>query len=262
MSRPAMSHEPFAEWAALASIQALDGDEQARFYAHLAAGCAECEETQRELARAAAALPLALPDAHVPPELRARLMAQIGSAPPAARLSAPAPRSRVRSTSWRWAAGLVAAGVVGIMSWDQYHLRSALERQQASLARLEHELAGQRALTSLVSGTDSSVASLKGTAPAPQADGWIAWSPSRKRGFLVVHNLPLAPAGKQYQLWVLAAGQPAPAGVFDVDTLGHASLVVPVEAPQPDGFAITLEPSGGAPAPSGSPFMTSPPSRG
>jgi anti-sigma-K factor RskA len=185
-------------------------------------------------------------------------MAEVGAAPPAARLSAPLPRSRPRPRSWRWAAGLVAASVVGIMAWDQYHLRSALERQQASLARLEHELASQRALTSLVSGTDSSVAALKGTAPARQADGWIAWSPSRKRGFLVVHNLPVAPAGKQYQLWVIAAGHPASAGVFDVDNLGHASLVVPVEPPQPDAFAITLEPSGGAPAPSGSPLMTSP----
>jgi anti-sigma-K factor RskA len=261
MTQATSSHEPFAEWAALAAIQALDGDEQVRFAAHLAAGCAECEETQRELAVAAAALPLALPDAALPPGLRSRVMAQIGSAPPAAKSGVAAPVLGPRFGSWRWAAGLVAAGVAGIMAWDQYHLRSALERQQASLARLEHELAGQRALTSLVSGTDSSVASLKGTASVSQADGWIAWSPSRKHGFLVVHNLPVPPAGKQYQLWVIAAGRSTSAGVFDVDSIGHASLVVPVEAPQPDGFAITLEPAGGLPAPSGSLQMTSP-SRG
>jgi hypothetical protein len=46
--------------------------------------------------------------------------------------------------------------------------------------------------------------------------------------------------------------------VFEVDNLGHASLVVPVEAPKPDGFAITLEPAGGTPAPSGALLMTSP----
>jgi anti-sigma-K factor RskA len=258
MSRPSASHEPFAEWAALASIQALDGDERVRFEAHLAAGCVECEETQRELALAAAALPLALPEVPVPPELRDRLLARVGSAPPLAR---PSTRTRAeggRSRSWRWAAGLVAAGVIGFMAWDQYQLRSALERQQAAVARLEHELASQRTLTSLVGGTDSSVAALKGTPPAPQADGWIAWSPDRKSGFLVVHNLPMPPAGKQYQLWVIAAGHPVSAGVFDVDNLGHASLVVPVEAPKPDGFAITLEPAGGGPAPSGAPLMTSP----
>jgi hypothetical protein len=211
MSGPRTTHEPFAEWAALASIH--------------------------------------------------RLLARITSARPPARQPAPAPRSSVRARSWRWAAGLAAAAVVGIIAWDQYHLRAALERERASLARLQHELTSPRALTSLVSGTDSSVASLKGTAPARQADGWIAWSPSRKRGFLVVHNLPVAPAGKQYQLWVISGGQPAPAGVFDVDDLGHASVVVTVETPQPESFAITLEPSGGGPAPSGAPLMTSP-SRG
>ena len=47
----------------------------------------------------------------------------------------------------------------------------------------------------------------------------------------------------------------------DVDKLGHASLVVPVGAPTPDGFAITLEPTGGGPTPSGAPLMASP-SRG
>jgi hypothetical protein len=155
----------------------------------------------------------------------------------------------------------VAAGVIGFMAWNQYQLRSALERQQAYIARLEHELASQRTLASLVGGTDSSVAPLKGTPPAPQADGWIAWSPARKSGFLVVHNLPTPPAGKQYQVWVIAAGQPVSAGVFDVDSLGHASLIVPVGAPRPDGFAVTLEPAGGGPAPSSAPLMTSP-SRG
>ena len=261
MSWPATRHEPFAEWAALASIQALDGDERVRFEAHLAAGCAECEDVQHELALAATALPLALPEVRVPPELRGRILDQIVAAPRPARPSVRDSRRAGRAHSWWRAAGLVAAGVVGIMAWNQYQLRSALVQQQASVARLEHELASQRTLTSLVGGTDSSVAVLKGTRPAPQADGWIAWSPTRKSGFLVVHNLPVPPTGKQYQLWVIASGQPAAAGVFDVDNLGHASLVVPVEVPRPDGFAITLEPAGGASTPSGTPLMTSP-SRG
>ena len=258
MSRPVRSHEPFAEWAALASIQALDGDELLRFEAHLAAGCAECEETQRECAMAAAALPLALPEVPVPPQLRDRVLARVEDGP---RLAPPLTRTRpetVRSRLWPWAAGLVAAGIVGVTAWDHYQVRSTLEQQRAAVARLQHELASQRMLTSLVGGTDSSVAALKGTSPAPQADGWIAWSPARKSGFLVVHNLPMSPPGKQYQLWVISAGQPASAGVFDVDNLGHASLVVPVEAAKPDGFAITLEPAGGGSAPSGAPLMTSP----
>ena len=177
------------------------------------------------------------------------------------RLAPPLTRTRpeaVRSRLWPWVTGLVAAGIVGVTAWDHYQVRSTLEQQRAAVARLQHELASQRMLTSLVGGTDSSVAALKGMPPALQADGWIAWSPARKSGFLVVHNLPMAPAGKQYQLWVIAGGQPVPAGVFDVDNLGHASMVVAVEAPAPDGFAITLEPAGGGPAPSGAPLMTSP----
>ena len=246
MSRPATSHEPFAEWAALASIQALDGDEQVRFEAHLAAGCAECEETQRELALAAAALPLALPEVSAPPELRDRLLA--GSrwlrASPGRWLRrarspfAPAPGGGRQAGRGR-CGRLHGVGPVSVA------VRAGAAAGLRGAARTRTGQPG--ILTSLVAGTDSSVAALKGTPPAPQADGSFAWSPARKSGFLVAHNLPMPPAGKQYQLWVIAAGQPASAGVFDVDNLGHASLVVPVEAPTPDGFAITLEPAGGGP---------------
>lgn len=40
--------------------------------------------------------------------------------------------------------------------------------------------------------------------------------------------LPPLPAGKQYQLWVIAGRQALPAGVFNVDAVGHNALTVQV----------------------------------
>jgi anti-sigma-K factor RskA len=81
------------------------------------------------------------------------------------------------------------------------------------------------------------------------------WSPEKKRGFIVVHFLPPLPAGKQYQLWVIAGRQALPAGVFNVDTVGHNALTVQVGVAHPDRFAITVEPVGGRSVPSGPVMM-------
>ena len=64
--------------------------------------------------------------------------------------------------------------------------------------------------------------------------------------------------GKAYQLWAIAGGNaPVSAGVFTVDAAGTGSLAV---RPLPgvavvNAFAVTLEPAGGLPAPSGEMYL-------
>lgn len=248
---PLRLHEPFDEWSTLAAVGALDDEERRRFDAHLAAGCERCEERVRQFSSVAAALPRALPAVPVPEGLRGRVMARVAQERPLSNAPPPSARRRVVPRVRPWAGGLVAAGLAGILVWGIHDTRSALREQQVALDRLQLELARQRALTSLVSHTDTSVASLKGTGATDRADGWIVWSPARKQGFLVIHHLPALPSGKQYQLWVIAGQQPRSAGVFDVDAVGHAALVVTGAAERPDRFAVTVESPGGVPAPTG-----------
>jgi anti-sigma-K factor RskA len=131
-------------------------------------------------------------------------------------------------------------------------LEAERSRLATDLVRRDQELVQERALTGLVSHIDTRVASLAGIKPtAARAAGWIVWSPEKKRGFIVVHFLPPLPAGKQYQLWVIAGRQALPAGVFNVDAVGHNALTVQVGVVHPDRFEITAEPVGGRPVPSG-----------
>ena len=60
---------------------------------------------------------------------------------------------------------------------------------------------------------------------------------------------------QQYQLWVVAGRQALPAGVFNVDAVGHNALTVPVGVVHPDRFEITVEPVGGRSVPSGPVMM-------
>ena len=71
-------------------------------------------------------------------------------------------------------------------------------------------------------------------------------------------NLPAPPPGRAYQLWVLTA-QPAPisAGMLVVDASGRvtARFDTPLDLPRPVAMAVTLEPEGGVPAPTGEKYL-------
>ena len=70
---------------------------------------------------------------------------------------------------------------------------------------------------------------------------------------LVVYELPPPPPGQSYQLWVIAGGAPVSAGVFDLDPDGRARYATRSEPPLdgPVTIAVTLEPEGGRPQPTG-----------
>ncbi|MGB3617133.1 MAG: anti-sigma factor, partial [Catalinimonas sp.] len=68
------------------------------------------------------------------------------------------------------------------------------------------------------------------------------------RAYLQVVDLPVPPAGKQYQLWGIAGGQPVSMGVFNLPT-GGAELQAVAAVPNAQAYAVTLEPTGGSPTP-------------
>jgi len=90
----------------------------------------------------------------------------------------------------------------------------------------------------------------------------VAWDSYQHRGVVAVQNLPSPLLGHCYQLWVLdpAAAAPINAGLIPAQTSSGPAVsletgserfaVGPVSMPSP-GFAISLEPGGGSPAPTG-----------
>jgi hypothetical protein len=86
----------------------------------------------------------------------------------------------------------------------------------------------------------------------------VLWS--RTRGLVLSGSrLPAAGPDKTYQLWLMTNGQSVSAGVFVPDSTGRATLVVdtmPKIAGPIVGAAITIEPTGGLPKPSGQMLLT------
>jgi anti-sigma-K factor RskA len=118
--------------------------------------------------------------------------------------------------------------------------------------------AQQREAMEIVTAPGARMAELAGTKEMPGAHGMVAFD-KNGRAILMAKGLPRPPAGKAYQLWFIAGGKPMPGKVFMTDESGMGSLTdyMPKEAMESAVFAITLEPSGGVPAPTGAIYLRS-----
>ena len=250
-----MRHEPFTEWATLYATGTLDGEDLTQFETHLNAGCPTCSAMLAELAAVAATLAWAVPAIPPRPALREELLARLRTEPESPGAARRLDIRRVPARVWwrraLWAGRVAVAGLVGVLGLTLYDAQIQLGTQRAALQQLTEELGQERALTTLIAHTDTRVAALDGPPlTAPSSAGWIVWSLSKRRGFMVVHFLPVLPPGKTYQLWAMTGQQALSAGMFQVDAVGHAALMVSVTVAHPDRFEITVEPAGGVTAPS------------
>ena len=254
-----MSHEPFDTLAAAWALGVLDGEQRAAFERHLADGCDVCEAELRSSAEALAAVARSVPPMIPPPEVKQALLRRIAAAGSAER-EPDRPRRLV------WAVGTLVAvlagagftttfvatryeGRLGQMARETAALRASVQRDEAAL-REQIEL--YQSAVDLLRDPMAQIVLLRGLGPSPQATGRVIWHPVGG-GHLFVANLPSAPPGKAYELWTIADAAPQPAGVFQVDGSGRGThRIGPVAGGKPvKVFAVTLEPEGGVPAPTG-----------
>ncbi len=237
--------------AALAAGMEL-GSERLELEAHLGEGCARCEALRRELEQAAATLAAEAPRVEPPPALRSRILESLGPA----RVDAARPAGR--PAVWRVlaAAAALAAVMVAVddarLRRDREELRSQSAQLAGRLQSAETELA-QRALRARVLESDDvRMLILGGQGPQPSAQGRVFWSARARRGVLVAGNLAPLPSDRQYELWVFQKGKPVAAGVFDADPEGRVAFES-TDFPEAEAqnFAVTIEPRGGVPAPTG-----------
>ncbi|HEX4439511.1 MAG TPA: anti-sigma factor [Thermoanaerobaculia bacterium] len=249
--------------AAVALGMPLAGADRAELEAHLAEGCAVCEGLLADMRDASAALGASVPPAPPPPELRGRILASLGpsraeAAAPARRAAAVTPSAPASPVIWRVLAA-AAALLLAIVVLDDARLRRAREELQSRTAELaarlntsQTELAQRVLRARVLESEDVQMMMLGGQGPQPGARARVFWSPAARRGVLVASNLAPLPPDRQYELWVFHDGKPYNAGVFDPDPQGRA-LFESKDFTQPaaQNFAVTVEPRGGVPAPTG-----------
>jgi Anti-sigma-K factor rskA, C-terminal len=276
-----VTHEELREHLEAWAIGALRVPEAQEVERHLLT-CQACSE----IARGLSLVPLAL-QAHDPVETpssfaRARLLSTIqgtdtagtrsssvpeatADKPPRESAAASAKADGARIAAWlAVAASLVLAAFLG---WDGVRLRgriaeltTELAQARAAVAATESRMAilqrsadrNQSALA-VLTAPDVARIDLAGQPDAPQASGRAYWSRARGMVFSAA-ALPPPPSGRTYQVWVVtSAPAPISAGLIEPDSGGRVSAVfaTPPDIPQPLAVAVTLEPAGGVPAPTG-----------
>lgn len=271
-------HSPrFEEMLPSYALGALDGEDLRELEVHLETGCPECEDQlalwQGDLETLAASAPPLAPSDTV----RARLLRSLAPAddnagsdrPASPGVSAPvsggaAPSRRI--PAWL---GLAAAALLVVALWgwvEQSRLRGQVrelgaERDRLAqraegldrqLAQAQTEAARLAQTLQTVSAPGGRAIVLAGLDPAPGASGRTFVDPSAGRAVFTARNLPALPAGKTYQLWFIPSdGKPVPAGVFQANSQGAATLEVERIAPDIQVWAVTIEPAGGVPQPTG-----------
>ncbi|HSF05520.1 MAG TPA: anti-sigma factor, partial [Methylomirabilota bacterium] len=155
---------------------------------------------------------------------------------------------------WRaWAVSAAAAAVIAglgstLVLTSRYETR--LAELTGEVARLRAERVQAQLVLDLLGDPATRLVSLQGAEPRSEAVARVIWHETAG-GFLIVARLLPAQPGKTYELWTFSAGRPSPAGVFNVDASGAATHRIAPTGGQVEGFAVTLEPAGGVPAPTG-----------
>jgi anti-sigma-K factor RskA len=273
-----MNRDEILDLAAVYALGALEGEDRDRFEALLRAGDREAVSALREWEETLVMLATDLRAPSVPARVKAELMARaaasVGARSPLEVVASERLRERPRRSWWpavltgALAAGL-AALVTGLALSGVYQqrfkilleegqtLRAELQRQQVELQRQQAELQRQEQTLALLRDPATQVVSLSGLESSPDAKGRMVWK-AGTGGLLVAEGLPPVPSGKTYQLWAIAGNNPpVSAGVFQVEPGGTGTLQVPAlpGVSRVDVFAVTLEPEGGLPAPSGAMYL-------
>ncbi len=255
----------------LYALGVLEGEERTSLEAHIS-GCAACAAKLDEARGRVSLLALAAKPATPPPAVKNRLMEQVraesGSAGGRVRKETAGGRGeRAPGLFGRWTLAWVAAAAVlaiatGLL-WYQNEvldgkIQKALDESAAAQARIQNA----QKLIEILQAPDSIMVSLA-SSDVPQATGKVCYN-ARLGKLACSTHLPAAPSDKTYQLWVVPmVGNPMSAGLIAPNMTSTDDMwMAEVKAGTPaKAFAVTLEPAGGMPQPTGPKVLVGLPSQ-
>ncbi|MDQ3646889.1 MAG: anti-sigma factor [Actinomycetota bacterium] len=244
------AHEELKELIAPYVLGAVLPEEERELRSHLLS-CTECMEESDSYLEVTSSLALSVEPQELPAGFADRVTAaargvEVGSQPD----SVPG-RGRSPARRW-WQAALVPGMAVLLVATAL--LAGALLQTRRDLGTMQDVLA---ALPNADQGFELQGRGQVAGSMVPADDGSVFW----------VSGLSPAPAGKDYQLWLMegkcAAGEGGPCditsvGVFEIsDETGVGALTTPAGIAGYDAAAITLEPEGGSDQPTTAPLATS-----
>jgi hypothetical protein len=272
-----MSHEEAFVVLDAVALDALDGAERDAVLAH-AEGCEICQLELSQLRDTAAFLAFSSPRADSAAASRgrihSRLMARAAASEdqyPRTAIERPQSANTIRPLAWRraeWiaaAAGILLVASTAMLAFamrDRENLRDALKTEIAKSDRtrtatdsLRVAVMSRDSLIAGLTGKDVAMMTLTSTGTrAPFAH--MFWDRATNMWTLVAHNMPELKPGRTYQLWLVTPSAKISAGTF-ASKNGEAMVraMYPLAPNQLMALAVTEEPAGGMPQPTGAMVM-------
>lgn len=148
-----------------------------------------------------------------------------------------------------------------------FNLSSTLEDRNQHLAKtqeivteLRSEIERKNEMLSILESREIDMVMMQGMEANPQGYGKVIWDSENQQALLQVANLPPVPSDKEYQLWIIKNNKPISAGLFAVndpkrDAFFKIERMEPADEQATNAFAVTLEPKGGVPKPTGDMYL-------
>jgi anti-sigma-K factor RskA len=164
---------------------------------------------------------------------------------------------RAESRAVRWM--LIAASVLlalgsGYMFKQNADLANKLDALAKERDSLLSELADRGRQFDEIVSSQTKVIAMVGE-ETPQANAKLVWDTKAQRWDIYIYDLPAPPSDKDYQLWyVTKNSSKISAAVFRTDSAGRTILKLTLPPDALAGLAataVTLEPRGGSPQPTG-----------
>jgi anti-sigma-K factor RskA len=163
---------------------------------------------------------------------------------------------RVESRTARWIL-IAATALLAFTSAYLYKQNTKLASERNHIARerddLSKELATSRRQVDEIVSPWTKVIAMVGD-EAPEANAKVVWDTKANQWAIYIFNLPPPPSDKQYQLWYVTKNAKISAWVFSTDERGRSVLKLTLPPEALAGLAataVTLEPKGGSPQPTG-----------
>ncbi|OGU37257.1 MAG: hypothetical protein A2068_01535 [Ignavibacteria bacterium GWB2_35_6b] len=150
------------------------------------------------------------------------------------------------------------------LSYIAIHQNKTIIKQKNEIVELKSSVEQTEAILQVIGAKQFEVIVMNGLSVNPNGYGKIMWDADKKTAVLQISNLPPTLADKDYQLWVIKDNKPESNGVFSIkqgdEKFFKVTNLVEANRNKITAFAVTLEPKGGVPQPTGEMYLIGAPS--
>lgn len=268
--------EKFEELCAGYVLHALDEDERKEFEQMLAEASDEERELYQKMWSASNQLAFTIEGSEPSKGLKERLMTQIRSeneeeSTDEENITPISEADKDEKEGFNWSAFAAAASFALLivclslifysfnLSSEISQKESVIEQQQTQITELKNEVQRKEEMLAILESREVDMVLMSGLEVNPDGYGKIIWDSEKQQALLQVSNLPAVPKDKDYQLWIIRNNKPVSAGVFAVNSQADRFFKIEQMADVPEqatnAFAITMEPKGGVPQPTGDMYL-------